>query len=105
MYIQQFLHRTLIKFYRRMVQFIFICKECGDANETKFKVVRDFIAKYLLLSALPTPSSSPKSLYGTIQFVSYAIQLKYFTNLVESLFLPCMQDRDVILLDGVRKIR
>jgi hypothetical protein len=79
--------------------------ECGDANETKFKAVRNFIAKCLPLPAIPIPSPSPKSWYGTIQCVSYATQLKYFTNLVESLFLPCMQDRDVILLDGVRKIR
>jgi hypothetical protein len=79
--------------------------ECGGSHETKFKVVRDFIAKYLSLPAIPIPSPSPKSLYGTIQCVSYATQLKHFTNLVEPLFLPWMQDRDVILLDGVRKIR
>jgi beta-galactosidase len=108
--------------------------ECGDAHETKFKAVRDVIAKYVPLSPMPTPSPSPKGLYGTIQFHSYAplmenlhpfnshynidtpIQFEYlnqsygyilystqlnnFTERVQPLFLPWMQDRAVILLDG-----
>ena len=45
--------------------------ECGDAHETKFQVVRDVIAKYVPLPPLPTPSPSPKGLYGTILFDSY----------------------------------
>jgi len=62
--------------------------ESGDANETKFQAVRNFIAKYLPLPAISISSPSPKSLYGTIQFVSYATQLKHFTSLVKPLFLP-----------------
>ena len=109
--------------------------ECGDAHETKFKAVRDVIAKYLPLPPIPTPSPSPKGLYGTIQFNSYAqlienlhpfnilynidtpIQFEYlnqsygyilystqlnnFIDGVKPLFLPWMQDRAVILLDGI----
>ncbi len=108
--------------------------ECGDAHETKFKAVRDVIAKYIPLPPLTTPSPSPKGLYGTIQFNSYAqlienlhpfnvlynidtpiqfeylnqsygyvlysTQLKDFTS-IEPLFLPWMEDRAVILLDGI----
>ena len=108
--------------------------ECGDAHDTKYKAVRDVIAKYVPLSPMPTPPPSPKGLYGTIQFDSYAplienlhpfnmhynidtpIQFEYlnqsygyilystqlynFTDNAQPLFLPWMQDRAVILLDG-----
>ncbi|CAF0936848.1 unnamed protein product [Rotaria sp. Silwood1] len=46
--------------------------ECGDAHQTKFKAVRDVIAKYVPLPPMPTPSPSPKGLYGTMQFNSRA---------------------------------
>jgi len=79
--------------------------ECGGSHETKFKVVRNFIAKYLPLPAISISSPSPKSLYGTIQFVSYATQLKYFTSLVELLFPPWMQDRDPITLINLHPLK
>jgi beta-galactosidase len=109
--------------------------EAGDAHATKFKAVHDVIAKYLPLQPLPTPSPSPKGLYGTIQFNSYAqlidnlspfdvfdnidtpiqfeylnqsygyiiysTQLSHFIDEAKTLFLPWMQDRATILLDGI----
>ncbi|CAF0825769.1 unnamed protein product [Adineta ricciae] len=109
--------------------------ECGDAHQTKFQAVRNVIAKYIPLKPIPTPSPSPKGLYGTIYFDSYAklidnlypfdviynidepIQFEYlnqsygyvlystqlinFTHSSQLLVLPWIQDRAVILLDGI----
>lgn len=109
--------------------------ESGDVHPTKFKAVRDVIAKYVPLPPMPTPSPSPKGLYGTVQFDSrallidnlhpfhvlynidepiqfeylnqsygyilYSTQLKDFTDIPETLLLPWMQDRAVVLLNGL----
>jgi beta-galactosidase len=109
--------------------------ECGDAHQTKFKAVRDVIAKYRPLPPMPTPLPSPKGLYGIVQFdfraelvenlhpfdalqninmpiqfeylnqsygfILYSTQLRNFTTHAEPLVLPWMQDRAVVLLDGM----
>ncbi|CAF1538891.1 unnamed protein product, partial [Didymodactylos carnosus] len=108
--------------------------ECGDAHITKFKAVRDVIAKYTPLEPFPVPPPSSKGLYGSVIFnfsasllknlvpfdvvyddllmqfeylnqsygyILYTTQLHNFTGLTKPLLLPWMQDRAVIMLDGI----
>ncbi|CAF4206028.1 unnamed protein product [Rotaria sordida] len=72
-----------------------IITECGDAYPTKFKAVRDVIAKYLPLPTNPNTGVITKS-YG---YILYSAQLKNFIGLGEPLLLSWIQDQGVVLLD------